>query len=58
MSHTFFGRSESQGGNRSCKMCNKQYGVWTCSEFKELEVPKRWEHAKKLKRCFRCLGEG
>ena len=64
MSHTFFGRSnpggraESQGGNRSCKMCNKQHGVWTCSEFKELEVPKRWEHAKKLKLCFRCLGEG
>ena len=39
-------------------MCNKQHGVWTCSEFKELEVPKRWEHAKKLKLCFRCLGEG
>ena len=63
MSHTFFGRSnsggraESQGGNRSCKMCNKQHGVWTCSEFKELEVPKRWEYAKKLKLCFRCLGE-
>ena len=39
-------------------MCNKQHGVWTCSEFKELEVPKRWEYAKKLKLCFRCLGEG
>ena len=63
-SHTFFGRSnsgsrtESQVGARNCKLCNKQHGVWTCSEFKELEVPKRWECAKKMKLCFRCLGEG
>ena len=32
--------------------------MWACSEFKELEVPKRWENAKKLKLCFHCLGEG
>ena len=29
-----------------------------CSEFKGLKVPKRWKYAKKLKLCFRCLGEG
>ena len=62
-SHTFFGRSnsgsrtDSQVGAWNCKLCNKQHGVWTCSEFKELEVPKRWECAKKVKLCFRCLGE-
>lgn len=64
MSHTFFGRSssggriESQIGNRICKVCSKQHGVWACKEFKELEIPKRWDCAKRLKLCFRCLGEG
>ena len=33
VSHTFFGRpnssgrADSQGGNRSCKMCKKQHGI-------------------------------
>ena len=64
MSHTFFGRSnlggiaELQAGNRNYKMCNKQHGVWACSEFKKLEVSKRYDFAKKMKLCFRCLGEG
>jgi len=46
-SHTFFGWSnssgkvESQVANRTCKLCNKQHGVWACNEFKELTVPKR-----------------
>jgi len=62
--HTFFGRSnfsgklESQVGNRACRLCNKPHGVCACNEFKELTVPRRWDHAKKLKLCFRCLGEG
>ena len=64
VSHTFFGRSNSggiaelQAENRNCKVCNKQHGVWACSEFKKLEVSKRWDFAKKMKLCFRCLGEG
>jgi len=32
--------------------------VWACDEFEELTAPKRWDCAKKLKLCFRCLGEG
>ena len=61
VSHTFLGKSTSGGrinsqvGNRTCKLCNKQHGVWACSEFKELEIPKRWDCAKRLKLC---LGEG
>ena len=51
------GRADSQGGNRDYKMCKKQHGISICSDFKKLEVPKRWEYAKKLKLCFHCLGE-
>ena len=32
--------------------------MWACNEYKKLTVPKRWDYAKKLKLCFRCLGEG
>ena len=32
--------------------------MWACNKFKKLIVPKRWDHAKKLKLCFHCLGEG
>ena len=49
---------ESQVGNRACRLCNKPHGVWARNEFKELTAPKRWDCAKKLKLCFRCLGEG
>ena len=38
-------------------MCNKLHGIWVCEEFKQLDVPKRWECAKKFKLCFRCLGK-
>ena len=62
---TFFGksqfRSESTTGSqsqRTCRVCNKSHGVWACEEFKQMEVPERWENAKKLRICFRCLGEG
>ena len=62
--HTFFGKQNQGTGSepptkyRICKLCNKSHGIWTCSEFKAMEVPKRWEYAKKSKLCFRCLGEG
>ena len=64
LSHTFFGRSnlggiaELQAGNWSCKVCNKQHGVWACSEFKKLEkYQKGGILLRKLKLCFRCLCE-
>ena len=61
---TFFGRSNAKlesgesRGQRSCRVCNKQHGTWTCDEFKQLNIQKRWECAKRLRLCFRCLGEG
>ena len=39
------------------KICSKLHGVWVCGDFKQLDIPKRWECAKKFKLCFRCLGE-
>ena len=61
---TFFGRSSPQSeqivefrAKRSCKICSKPHGVWACRDFKQLDISKRWECAKKFKLCFRCLGE-
>ena len=64
ISHTFFGRSSSGFGSelqtkhQICKICGKSHGIWACSDFKGMEISKRWEYAKKFKLCFRCLGEG
>ena len=61
---TFFGRSnsgfktEAQTKSRICKLCGKQHGIWMCNEFKEMDLKHKWEVAKKLKLCFRCLDEG
>ena len=60
---TFFGRSHPQPERvesrvrKMCKICSKPHGVWVCRDFKQLDIPKRWECAKKFKLCFRCLGE-
>ena len=63
--HTFFGRSnvriESNAERqhlRLCKVCSKSHGAWACPEFKQMEIQKRWDCAKRHKLCFRCLGEG
>ena len=53
--HIFFGKQNLGTGSepptkyRICKLCNKSHGIWTCSEFKTVEVPKRGEYAKKSK---------
>ena len=37
-------------------MCKGHHGVWRCDKFKDLPVQERWNTAKRLKLCFRCLG--
>ena len=37
-------------------MCKGHHGVWRCDKFKDLPVQERWNTAKRLKVCFRCLG--
>ena len=44
-------------GPVNCVTSNMECGL-AVSLIKELEIPKRWDCAKKLKLYFRCLGEG
>ena len=43
-------------GFRPCKVCSGHHGVWRCDKFKAMSPPARWETAKSLKLCYRCLG--
>ena len=43
-------------GFRPCKVCSGHHGVWRCDKFKAMSPPARWEAAKSLKLCYRCLG--
>ncbi|XP_053385782.1 uncharacterized protein LOC128550562 [Mercenaria mercenaria] len=41
---------------RDCKLCFKPHGTWECSIMNRLPVTERWQKAKELRLCFRCLG--
>ena len=59
---TFFANTQKSSGNqrrvafRPCKVCSGHHGVWRCDRFKAMSLPERWEAAKNLKLCYRCLG--
>ena len=59
---TFFGNTQKSSGNqrkvgfRPCKVCSGHHGVWRCEKFKAMSLPERWEAAKSLRLCYRCLG--
>ncbi|XP_052281199.1 uncharacterized protein LOC127878708 [Dreissena polymorpha] len=53
---SFFGGSEASGKISKCKVCDKHHGVWNCDNFKEMNVSQRWDKAKQLYLCYRCLG--
>ena len=57
-SHTFFGQTSSSGKPvcTKCRLCKKDHPVWSCVEFKKMEVQSRWQKAKKLRLRYRCLG--
>ena len=54
----FFGNAQESEIQkyRPCKVCKGHHGVWRCDKFKDLPVQERWNSAKCLKLCFRCLG--
>ena len=54
----FFGNAQESEIQkyRPCKVCKGHHGVWRCDKFKDLPVQERWNTAKRLKLCFRCLG--
>ena len=62
----FFGSpqsAENHGGSavgtprHSCKICNRQHGVWACDQFKKMNQTQRWDIAKQYKVCYCCLGD-
>ena len=54
----FFGNAQESEIQkyRPCKVCKGHHGVLRCDKFKDLPVQERWNTAKRLKLCFRCLG--
>ena len=57
---TFFGEmiDYNRINNTSCHICRRDHKIWTCSKFVKKCVSDRWDAAKRLKLCFRCLGDG
>ena len=54
---TYFVQSEQKGKSKQAyKFCNGPHGIWNCKTFQDLRESDRWEKAKELKLCFRCLG--
>lgn len=53
---SFFGTGDKR--DRPCKVCNQKHPVWKCEVLKGMENKKKWETAKKLGLCYRCLGKG
>ncbi|XP_045206181.2 uncharacterized protein LOC123558365 [Mercenaria mercenaria] len=54
----FVNNKKSQGSQKVCKVCFDNHDVWNIYVFKQLSPSQRWEKAKDLKLCFRCLGNG
>lgn len=54
---TFFTRPDkSENSKNPCKFCNGPHGIWYCKTFQSLKESDRWDKAKEMKLCFRCLG--
>ena len=39
-----------------CRVCGDNHPIWQCEVFKERPAERRWETAKRLGLCYRCLG--
>ena len=57
---TFFGDKKD---NRSlkkflCQVCAAEHGIWKCQTFLEKSISDRWNIAKRLQLCFRCMAQG
>ena len=57
---TFFGETTASRKplNIPCLECGKQHGVWNCREFIRRKLADRWNVAKRLQLCYRCLAQG
>ncbi|MCU7929154.1 MAG: DUF1759 domain-containing protein, partial [Candidatus Thiodiazotropha sp. (ex Dulcina madagascariensis)] len=56
---TFFGETKDRRSLPKfiCRECGKQHGIWSCRIFALRSVRDRWNIAKRLRLCYRCLGE-
>lgn len=43
--------------NKLCQLFQGQHEIWSCEQFKKLEVYRRWDFIRHSKLCFRCLGQ-
>ena len=41
---------------QKCKLCGHIHPIWLCDVFRGRSVERRWETAKRLGLCYRCLG--
>ena len=57
---TFFGETTASRKplNIPCLECGKKHGVWNCREFIRRKLADRWNVAKRLQLCYRCLAQG
>lgn len=56
---TFFGKTKGRKSQKLlCLECGKQHGIWNCRDFIRRSVPDRWNVAKRLQLCYRCLAQG
>lgn len=56
-SRSYF-RTAEEKCDRPGKVCKQKHSIWKCDLFKEMEHKKKWDKAKKLGLCYRCLGKG
>ena len=54
---SYFGTTEEKR-DRPCKVCNQKHPIWKCDVFKGMELKKKWETAKELGLCYRCMRKG
>ena len=54
---SYFGTTEEKH-DHPCKVCNQKHPIWKCDVFKGMELKKKWETAKELGLCYRCMRKG
>lgn len=55
---SFYGRHSSMSNSHSskCLVCDNAHNVSECKQFESLTCSEKWNTAKQLNLCFRCLG--
>lgn len=55
---SFYGRHNSMSNSHSskCLVCDNAHNVSECKQFESLTCSEKWNTAKQLNLCFRCLG--